>query len=106
VQTVEERAELKLTRATAFNATSALLIDITGGALGVQRVGSNIVNAALFGQPIPFAVPGKDEVWGGFGGLGMEFRHANVAVFGSAEYLALSDDSSVVSGKRGLRVAF
>jgi hypothetical protein len=36
----------------------------------------------------------------------MEFRHANVAVFGSAEYLALNDDSSVVSGKAGLRVAF
>jgi len=36
----------------------------------------------------------------------MEFRHANVAVFGAAEYLALNDDSSVVSSKAGLRVAF
>jgi len=106
VQTLEERAELKLTRATAFNATTALLIDLFGGALGVQRVGSNTVNAALLGQAIPFATPGKDDVWGGFGGLGMEFRYANVAVFGSAEYLALSDNSSVVSGKGGVRVAF
>ncbi len=32
--------------------------------------------------------PGKGDVWGGYGGLGMEFRHANVAVFGSAEDLA------------------
>ena len=59
-QTVEERAELKLTRAKVFNASSALLVDVTGGALGVQRVGSNIVNAALLGQSIPFATPGAD----------------------------------------------
>jgi len=36
----------------------------------------------------------------------MEFRHANVAVFALGEYLALNDDSSVVSGKAGLPVAF
>jgi hypothetical protein len=36
----------------------------------------------------------------------MEFRHASVAVFGAAEYLALNDNSSVVSGRAGLRVAF
>jgi outer membrane autotransporter protein len=106
VQTLEERAELKLTRTTMLNANFALLIDIIGGALGVQRVGSNSVNAALLGQAIPFATPGKDDVWGGFGGLGMEFRNANVAVFASGEYLALSDQSSVVSGKGGVRVAF
>jgi hypothetical protein len=105
-QTVEERAELKLTRATAFDATTALLVDITGGALGTQRVGSKIVNAALLGQSIPFATPGKDDVWGGFGGLGLEFRNANVALFGSAEYLWLSDSSTVVSGNGGVRVAF
>jgi hypothetical protein len=106
VQTLEERAEFKLTRSTLLNPYSALLIHLTGGALGVQRVGGNTVNAVLLGQAIPFATPGKDDVWGGFGGLGMEFRHANVAVFGAAEYLALNDDSSVVSGKAGLRVAF
>jgi outer membrane autotransporter protein len=106
VQIVEERAELKLTRVTLLNPTSALLVHLTGGALGTQRVGGNNVNAVLLGQAIPFATPGKDDVWGGFGGLGMEFRHHNVAVFGSAEYLALNDDSSIVSGPAGLRVAF
>jgi hypothetical protein len=59
-----------------------------------------------WGRRFPFATPGKDDVRGGFGGLGMEFRHASVAVFGSAEYLALNGDSSVVSGKAGVRVAF
>jgi outer membrane autotransporter protein len=106
VQTLEERAELKLTRTTMLNANFALLIDIIGGALGVQRVGSNSVNAALLGQAIPFATPGKDDVWGGYGGLGMEFRSGHVAAFVAGEYLALSDSSSVVSGKGGVRVAF
>jgi hypothetical protein len=106
VQTLEERAELKLTRAMVLNPYSALLIELTGGVLGVQRVGSNTVNAALLGQSIPFATPGDDNVWGGFGGLGIEYRNANVAVFASGEYLALSDSSSVASGKGGVRVAF
>ncbi|WP_157100454.1 hypothetical protein [Rhodoplanes sp. Z2-YC6860] len=57
----------------------------------MQRVGSNTVNAALLGQMIPFAVPGKDDTFGGFGRLGMEFRNANVAVFASGECLWLSD---------------
>jgi hypothetical protein len=105
-QALEERAELKLTRGTLLNSTSGLLVHLTGGALGVQRVGGNTVNAVLLGQAIPFATPGTEDVWGGFGGLGMEFRNANVAVFASGEYLALSDQSSIVSGKAGVRVAF
>ena len=106
MQSFEERAELKLTRITSLNPYSALLVHLTGGALGSQRVGSNTVDAVLLGQEIPFATPGKDDVWGGYGGLGMEFRHHNVAVFGSAEYLALNDNSSVVSGRAGVRVVF
>jgi hypothetical protein len=61
---------------------------------GKTYVGGNSVNAVLLGQAIPFATPGKDDVWGGYGGLGIEFRHANVAVLASGEYLALNDDSS------------
>jgi outer membrane autotransporter protein len=98
VQSVEERAELKLTRITLFNPYSALLVHVTGGALGTQRVGGNNVDALLLGQEVPFATPGKDDVWGGYGGLGMEFRHASVAVFGAAEYLALNDNSSERQG--------
>jgi len=81
-------------------------VHLTAGALGVQRAGGNTVNAVLLGQAIPFAMPGKDDVWGGYGGFGMEFRHVNVAVFLSGEYLALNDDSSVVTGKGGVRIAF
>jgi hypothetical protein len=61
---------------------------------------------ALLGQAIPFATPGQDHVWGGYGGVGLAWRAARIPVFGAAEYTALSDDSSIVSGRAGLRVAF
>ena len=106
VESFEERAELKLTRTQPLSATSAFLINLTGGALGVQRVGGDTINAALLGQAIPFATPGKTDVWGGFGGAGIDFRNGSVTVFAAGEYLTLSDLSSVVSGKGGVRVAF
>jgi hypothetical protein len=36
----------------------------------------------------------------------MEWRTNNVSLFASGEYLWLSDSSTVVSGKGGVRVAF
>jgi hypothetical protein len=80
--------------------------DIYGGVLGVQRAGSTTVDATLLGQAIPFATPGKDNVWGGFIGGGFEVRTGSVGVFASAEFLAMSDDSTVLSGQAGLRIAF
>jgi hypothetical protein len=50
--------------------------------------------------------PGQTNVWGGNGGLNMEWRTRNVTLFSAGEYLALSDKSNVVSGRVGLRVAF
>lgn len=82
------------------------MTNIYGGVLGVQRAGSTTVDASLLGQEIPFAVPGKDDVWCGFGGAGLEIRAGQVALFVAAEYLTFSDSSSVVSGQGGIRVAF
>jgi hypothetical protein len=79
---------------------------VYGGVLGTQRVGGNAINAALLGQAIPFATPGQAEVWGGFGGGSLEWRTRNVTVFTTSEYLALSDRSSVLSGRAELRVGF
>ncbi|MCP3467197.1 autotransporter domain-containing protein [Bradyrhizobium sp. CCGUVB23] len=104
--TVEERGEVKLTRSVAFGPVNQLSTSLSGGVLGTQRVGSSTVNAALLGQAIPFATPGQANVWGGFGGLGLEWRSRNVTLYAAAEYLALSDNSNVVSGRAGLRVGF
>jgi hypothetical protein len=104
--TLEERGEVKLTRSVAFGPMNQLSTSLSGGVLGTQRVGNSIVNAALLGQAIPFATPGQANVWGGFGGLGLDWRSRNVTFFAAAEYLALSDSSNVVSGRAGLRVGF
>ncbi len=74
--------------------------------LGNQRVGSSTIDATLLGQAIPFATPGKDNVEGGFGGVGFEWRSGRVTMFASGEYLAFTNSSSVVSGQGGIRVAF
>ena len=105
VNALEERGEFKLTHAVTLNPMNQLSTSITGGVLGTQRFGTTI-NATLLGQAIPFATPGKSDVWGGFGGFGLEWRTRNVTLFSVAEYLALSDNSTVVSGRAGLRVGF
>jgi hypothetical protein len=102
----EERGQLKLTRTQVFAPTEVLKTSLFGGVLADQRVGDDSVDATLLGQAIPFAIPGDDSVWGGFGGLGLEWRTGRVTLFASAEYLALSDSSSVISGQGGLRIAF
>ena len=106
VSDLEERGQLKLTRTQMFASTNAIMTSLYGGVLGVQRAGSNTVDATLLGQAIPFATPGKDDAWGGYGGGGLEIRTGDVTVFASAEYLTFSDSSSVVSGQGGIRISF
>ena len=64
VQDFEERGELKFTRTQTFGSNVAIATSLYGGVLAVQRLGDTTVDAALLGQPIPFATPGKDSVWG------------------------------------------
>jgi hypothetical protein len=106
VSSVEERGELKLTGAVSFSPANVMSASLSAGVLGVQRAGGDTINAALLGQAIPFATPGRADVWGGFGGAALEWTSHAVTVFAAAEYLALSDASSVVSGRAGLRVGF
>ena len=105
-QNVEERAEVKLTRITPISPTSQVLINLSGGALGVQRVGGDAVNTTLLAQPLAFTAPGANNVWGGFGGLGMEWQTRNVSVFAAGEYLAWNNSGSIVSGRGGIRIGF
>jgi outer membrane autotransporter protein len=105
VQDLEERGEIKLS-AEALSQGMVTRASLYGGALGVQRLGDFSVNAILLGLPLPFATPGKSDVWGGFGGIEAELRVGTLGLFGGVEYLALSDSSTVVSSKGGLRVSF
>jgi len=58
-------------------------------------------------KPIAFATPGKSNVGGAYVGGGFERRAAQrIAFFAVGEYAAMSDPSSAVTGKAGVRVGF
>ena len=86
----EERGQLKLTR-TISGRTETLATSVYGGILGVQRVGDSTIGGVLLGQAIPFATPGEDNVWAGFGGAEVALRTGNVAMYLAAEYYGFSD---------------
>jgi outer membrane autotransporter protein len=102
----EERGELKLSRAQAFASGAILTTDLFGGVIADERAGDETIDATLLGQAIPFATPGDDDVWGGLIGGGLEWRQGRTALYAQADYLAFSDQSSVVEGEAGLRVSF
>ena len=102
----EERGEVKLMRTQHFAPSEALTTSVYGGVLADQRAGDSTVSASLLGQAIPFALPGRDDVWGAYGGAELAWQSGRVGLFAAAQYLALSDSSSVVSGRGGLRIAF
>jgi Autotransporter beta-domain len=107
VRDLEERGELKLVAQTfGPDGLPVARMSFSGGMLGVQRQGDATVSAALLGQPLPFATPGKAEVWGGFAGFGVEMRAGMFSWFGAAEYMALNDSSTILSGRAGMRLSF
>jgi hypothetical protein len=71
-----------------------------------SRFSDGTIGAALLGQAIPFAMPGDDIVWAGFGGVEVALRTGNIAMFLAGEYYAFSDSSNVASTRGGIRVSF
>jgi hypothetical protein len=103
----EERAEVTLTKTSDPNPAQRMQISGTLGVLAYQRAGDTTVNTILLGQNLPFVTPGKNDVFGGYGGVGFDWRHRNgVTVFGAAEYTATTDSSRTATAKGGVKVAF
>src|SRR5579883_3343494 len=106
IQDLEERGELRLTRAQTVG-PDLLLTSVHVGAIGLQRAGDTTVNTVLLGANLPFVTPGKNDVAGIVGGGGFEWRtREGVSLFGSAEAIGFSDQSTVWNARAGLRVAF
>jgi hypothetical protein len=106
-QDTEERGELQLTHTTSFMGADQLLTSIYGGVLGLERAGDTTVNTVQLGADLPFVTPGQNDVAGALGGLAFEWRtRAGVSFFGAGEYTAISDKSSNIAAKGGVRVAF
>jgi Autotransporter beta-domain len=107
LQDVEERGDLTLTHTMTTANWGQSSLSIHAGVLDLQRTGGDSVNAILLGEALAFATPGKSNVGGVYVGGGFEWcALQRVAVFATGEYVAMSDSSSTVTGKAGLRVGF
>ncbi len=103
----EERGEVTFTHTSDPVPSQRMQISGTLGVLALQRVGDTTVNTILLGQNLPFATPGKNDVFGGYGGVGFDWRHVSGwTVFGAAEYTATTDSSRTATAKGGVKVAF
>jgi hypothetical protein len=61
----------------------------------------------LLGQALAFATPDKASIAGGYGGAALDWRvRGGVSVFAATEYTAMSDSSSTITAKGGVRVGF
>ncbi|KQT26715.1 MAG: autotransporter outer membrane beta-barrel domain-containing protein [Bradyrhizobium sp.] len=103
---LEERGELKLSATTRIERAAWLNGSLRTGVVGLQRLGDPTVNLTLLGQSLPFVLPGANDVWGLFGGAGLDVTLGPASLFVAGEYLKLSDSSVAYSGRGGLRIAF
>lgn len=105
VQALEERAELTAAMVKQFGA-SRLTYRITGGALAQQRTGDGAVDLTLLGQNLVATTPDQKTVFGGYGGIGIDWQFGRTTIFAASEFTAADDSSKTISGKGGLRVAW
>jgi hypothetical protein len=84
MQAFEERAELTLA-SVQHVADSRMILRGTLGALAQQQTGEDTVNGALVGQTFIAGLPGKDSVYGLYGGAGFDWRTGRFALFASGE---------------------
>lgn len=106
VQDLEERLELNL---TSYKPLFGGVLKITGtvGGVALQRVGDKTVSTVLLGQNLAFATPGDNASWGGYVGLGFDYRASqSVSLFAGIEGMAMDDKSRTGTVKGGARIAF
>lgn len=102
----EERAEVTLANTHTFGNGSRLGVRVTGGVLAQQRTGDNTVNIALIGQNFIASTPDKQNVFGVYGGAGLDWQLGRMALFAAGEITGMNDNVTTFTGKGGTRVAW
>lgn len=106
MQAVEERAEVTLANTHTFGNGSRLGVRVTGGVLAQQRTGDATVNIALVGQNFIAATPDKQNVYGVYGGAGLDWQLGRMALFAAGEVTGMNDNVTSFTGKGGVRVVW
>lgn len=105
VQALEERAELTLASVQNWNG-NRIIVRNTVGALAQQRTGDSNVNVALVGTNFIAATPDKGNVFGLYGGAGIDWQIGRAVLFASGEVTGMTDNTTSFAGKGGLRVVW
>ena len=107
IQDIEERFELDFTKTTAVGSHNTLKTGLHVGAIALERIGDTTISTVLLGQNFAFATPGKAGAFGGLVGGNFDFTtYERISLFGAVEGIWMSDKSSTVTAKGGLRGAF
>ena len=70
-------------------------------------MGDDGVEATLLGQNVAFAVPGDENVFGGYVGGGIDYwTSGNTHLFAMAEFEMVSDNSVSAMIEAGARITF
>jgi Autotransporter beta-domain len=107
IQDIEGRLELDVTKTTTVGSHDTLKTGLHVGAIGLGRIGDTTVNTVLLGQNLVFVTPGKASAIGGLAGGSFDFTtYRRISLFGALEGSWMSDKSTTVTAKGGLRGAF
>jgi outer membrane autotransporter protein len=107
VQDLEERLEATVSKSGPTPWGQQIESHATFGVLGLERVGGTTVSSTLIGVPLSFAVPGQNDVVGGYVGTGLDLHiSASTTVFSSADFTIYSDKSRTGTARGGVRVSF
>jgi hypothetical protein len=105
-QAFEERAEVGFAN-TQVSEFGRFQIGATVGLIGQERAGGVAIDAALLGQTLSFATPGRSSIGGAFVSSHFDWKTASgLTLFASAEYSAFADSSSDATGSVGVRIGF
>lgn len=105
-QSMEERVSLKLSESFQFSRKSKLKIELNGGLLAAQTIGSNTISATMLGQAIQFAQPGSNNNLGPFGGFGLEYSSGRYALYARGEYASQVYGDNNYYSSAGVRYTF
>ncbi len=104
---LEERLELKLTKAFRGEKGLASSIYVQAAALANQRIGSDSFNASLLGTDFTVTNPYARSTVGGLIGLGVEHQFdRQITGFAGADAALYSDSTLSFTGRAGVKVNF